>query len=68
MFTFFGPDTRVDEGGCGAGLLAPIDNRGGRSHWMADWRGCATFGEAKESNSASRPKPVLKIPQLRSKK
>ena len=57
MFTFFGPDTRVDEGGCGTGLLALIGKRGGLSHWMDDRRGCGTFGEAKESKSANRPKP-----------
>jgi hypothetical protein len=35
-----------------------MGGRGGRSQWLGAW--LLSFGEAKESSSANRPKPVFK--------
>ena len=51
QFCLFGPDRSVDEGGCGMGLLSPIGERGGHSHWIDDWRGCASSERAHASPS-----------------
>ena len=40
QFGFFGPDTGIGAGRCGAGLFAQIGERRSRSQWMGAWRGC----------------------------
>jgi len=42
QFGFFALDRGVGAGGCGAGLLATMGKRCGRSKWIDDWRGCAS--------------------------
>ena len=47
QFGFFGLDRGVGAGGCGAGWLAPMGERCGRSKWIDDWRGCGSSARAR---------------------
>ena len=50
QFGFFAPDRRVGAKGCGAGLVASVGKRGGRSQWIGAWRGCAAARSAERAN------------------
>ena len=52
QFGFFGPDTGVGAGGCGAGLFAQIGERRSRSQRPNAWRGCES-GTASTSGRGS---------------
>ncbi len=49
QFGFFGLDRGVGTGGCGAGLIASVGKRCGRSQWMKRWRGCVAARSAPTS-------------------
>jgi hypothetical protein len=58
QFLFFGPVRDFGARACDTDLRAEMGGRGSRSQWLGAW--LLSFGEAKESSSANRPKPVFK--------
>ena len=65
QFGFFGPDTGIGAGRCGAGLFAQIGERRSRSQGLNAWRGCES-GIARASASErgcarSAPTSVCKV-------
>ena len=50
QFGFFVLDRGVGAGGCGAGLVASVGKRGGRSQWIGRWRGCAAARSAERAS------------------
>ena len=49
QFSFFRLDRDLGAGGCGAGLIASVGKRCGRSQWMKRWRGCVAARSAPTS-------------------
>ena len=49
QFGCFAPNAGVGARGCGAGLLASVGKRCGRSQWISGWRGCAAARSAPPS-------------------